>query len=190
MTRPTEPLPRLPEVGDFGVVPTYGDWKGRLIGWLIRYGTDSPVNHAFVYIGGGKIVEAQPGGARIVKASRYHKVAWSTGEIRLTDAQRTAIAATAQGFAARKVGYGWLDIVAIALAQRRTFGLVHALAPIEKQPWWVRRIQRLDRLICSQLVDLAYADAGVQLFDDGRIPGLVSPGDLWRLIGSPRLVTV
>jgi hypothetical protein len=183
------PLPVVPKLGDFGVVPTYPTGRDALLSWAIRYGTNAPVNHAFVYVGHGMIVEAQPGGARTVPADRYHTVAWSTGKIPLTDTQRSAIAAAAVGFADRHVGYGWLDIVAIALAQRRTFGLVHARAPLAEQPWWVQRIERMDRLICSQLVDLAYADAGVQLFDDGRIPGLVSPGDLWRLIGSPALVT-
>ena len=42
-------------------------------------------------------------------------------------------------------------------------------------------INNAKTLICSQLVDEAYGwGAGVQLFTDGRLPGLVSPGDLYR----------
>ena len=37
-------------------------------------------------------------------------------------------------------------------------------------------------MICSQLVDEAYKRAGVQLFDDNRLPGDVDPNDLWELI--------
>jgi hypothetical protein len=44
-------------------------------------------------------------------------------------------------------------------------------------------------LICSQLVDEAYLRAGVHLFDDGRLPGDVTPGDLWWLLQRDRRVT-
>jgi hypothetical protein len=37
-------------------------------------------------------------------------------------------------------------------------------------------------MICSQLVDEAYLRAGVHLFDDGRDPGDVTPGDLLYVI--------
>jgi hypothetical protein len=37
-------------------------------------------------------------------------------------------------------------------------------------------------MICSQLVDQCYQDAGVHLFADGRWPGDVTPADLYRLI--------
>jgi hypothetical protein len=36
-------------------------------------------------------------------------------------------------------------------------------------------------LICSQLVDRACELAGVHLFDDGRLSGQVTPGDLYTL---------
>jgi hypothetical protein len=44
------------------------------------------------------------------------------------------------------------------------------------------RIERADRLVCSQLVDKAYLLAGEHLFSDGRYPGEVTPGDLLDLI--------
>ncbi len=46
----------------------------------------------------------------------------------------------------------------------------------------MKRLCRKDRLICSQLVDEAYRLADIHLFNDGRLPQLVSPGDLLVLI--------
>src|SRR5690606_40928109 len=45
-----------------------------------------------------------------------------------------------------------------------------------------RRVSRSDKLICSQAVDDIYRTAGVHLFNDGRLPYDVTPGDLARLI--------
>lgn len=170
-----------PELGDFGVVATYGSWLDRLIGRLIRWDTESPVNHAFVYIGAGRIVEAQPGGAAIGLATEYDGIVWSTDTFLpiLSTAQRQRIVAAALKDVG--VGYSWLDIVAIAFAQRRWGHLVTG------REWWAKRISNMHRLICSQLVDECYLMAGVHLFTDGRYPGQVSPGDLDRLIhGRPR----
>lgn len=162
--------PAVPELGDFGVVRTEGIGSA-----LIRFGTDSPVNHAFVYVGDGQIVEAEPGGALLSPVNRHgDKVVWSTGAVTLATIERQRIACYARTLVGTP--YGWPDIVAIALAQRRLGELV------DSRTWWVRRIQTLDTLICSQLVDVAYNRAGVHLFDDGRLPGLVSPGDLLGVI--------
>lgn len=164
-----------PQPGDFGVTAT-----GGTAAKVIRWATNSPVNHAFIYVGGGYIIEADPAGAKVNHLDAYPHASYSTGAIALTDVQRLTIVDSAHDMIGTP--YGWLDIAAIGLAQRRTFGLVHAHAPINDQPWWVRRIESLDTLICSQLVDLAYEHAGVHLFADGRIPGLVSPGDLYGLL--------
>jgi cell wall-associated NlpC family hydrolase len=161
-----------PQIGDYGVVATYGNWHNRLAGWAIRFGTDSKVNHAFVYVGGGQIVEAAPGGARINDVDAYDNITWSHSQPWAIT--RHHIAHAARGMVGTP--YGWLDIFAIALAQGRTGRLVN------DRTWWVKRVQRTDRLICSQLVDLAYQQSGIHLFNDGRLPGLVSPGDLAQLI--------
>lgn len=167
-----------PELGDFAVVATGGREAA-----LIRWGTDSPVNHAVLYVGDGMLIEAQPGGARLVPVSHYGKrLIWSTGVIIPNEAQRAAIAKA--GRALEHTPYGWPDIAAIALAQRRLGAFV------DSRTWWVRRLARTDRLICSQLVDLAYLRGGVHLFADGRLPGLVSPGDLYRLIRDGRVAAV
>lgn len=170
-----------PIAGDFGLVPTYGNWRDKLAGALIRYGTDAPVNHAFIYIGDGQIMEAAPGGARVNSADAYGDVVtWSTGHFDLTYGQRDAIVAAAEKMA--DTPYGWADIVAITLAQRRAGALISATNP----PWWVRRMTEGRTAICSQLVDDCYNDAGVHLFTDHRPAGMVSPGDLYRLLMDAR----
>jgi cell wall-associated NlpC family hydrolase len=157
-----------PALGAFGVTRTDG-WAA----WVIRAVTRSTCNHAFVYVGNGNIVEAQPKGATLSPARIYPHAIWST--MPLTDVQRECIAAEAL----KLVGtpYSWVDDACIGLAD--LFGW-HVPEPVR------HRLNRRDRLMCSALVDQAYRDAGVHLFPDGRIPGDVSPGDLEHLIeGEP-----
>jgi hypothetical protein len=155
----------MPELGAFGVVRTNG-----LAAWLIRFGTHSKVNHAFIYVGDGRIIEAQPGGAIESDASKYPDAIWSN--LYLPDVKRVEIAAWAK----QQIGvpYGWPDIAALSLA---CLGI--------KPGFIARRIERMDRLICSQLADKAYMLSDVHLFQDGRLPGQVTPGDLLHLIQTP-----
>jgi cell wall-associated NlpC family hydrolase len=144
----------------------------RTGGWAaagIRLVTGSTVNHAGVYVGNGLIVEAEPNGAVLSHSRNYPDAIWS--RLDLTPKQRDAIAAAARA----KVGtpYSWTDCAAIGLAKI----LGHALPPFVRS-----RLSRPDRLMCSQLTDLCYHEAGVDLFADGRLPGDVSPGDLYDLI--------
>lgn len=153
----------MPNIGDFGLVRTNG-WMA----WAIRFGTHSTVNHAFIYVGNGKIIEAEPGGARISDVSKYSNIIWSTGLV--TD---PTVGARIARWAEAQVGvpYGWLDIAALTLdAAGIRFAVVD------------HRIERMDRLICSQLVDKAYRLAGVHLFKDGRLSGEVTPGDLLTVL--------
>jgi cell wall-associated NlpC family hydrolase len=96
----------------------------------------------------------------------------------LTTQQRHAIATAARSLVGTP--YSWVDDVCIGLAD--LFGW-HVPEPVRK------RLNRRDRLQCSQLVDRAYAKAGVQLFH-GRVAGDVSPQDLLALIVSQRDSTV
>jgi len=154
----------VPEVGEFGVVRTDG-WAG--LG--IRLVTRSTVNHAFVCVGDGLIVEAQPAGARLAQASLYPGALWSGPG--LTAGRGEAIAAAARALVGTP--YSWVDCAAIGLTD--LFGW-HVPETVR------RRLNRRDRLMCSQLCDEAYRRAGVQLFADGRIPGDCSPADLLALI--------
>lgn len=150
--------------GDIGVVRTHG-----LAAWFIRFGTHSPVNHAFVYVGRGLIVEAKPDGAVLGHLSEYRDVTWLS--LDLPDATRVKVVTAALSLRGRE--YGWLDIVALALD---CYGF--------RSRWIFERVERTDRLICSQLCDLAYRMAGVELFHDGRLPCEVTPGDLYDLARS------
>jgi cell wall-associated NlpC family hydrolase len=181
----------MPPVGSFFVSSTgFGaNLSAKLLSRLVQWGTDSVVNHAGIYVGEvngvHSVVEAQPGGARYAPVEQYldENTFWDWSYLQDLG-QGDDIA-----FAAEKmvgVPYGYLDIIAIAIAQprfERMFGdAIDSLHPWEKQPWWVKRLCRKDRLICSQLVDEAYRLGGIHLFNDGRLPQLVSPGDLHRLI--------
>ena len=158
-----------PALGAYGVVRTNG-WAADAIQWI----TDSRWNHAVLYVGDGQIVQASPSGAALAPWDSYGvNVVWSERHIQ---GHGQAIATYGRTLVGRP--YGFPDIVAIGLAQERLGSRVDVRKALKDQPWWVRRIERTDRLICSQLVDLAYEMGGVKLFDDGRIPGLVSPGDL------------
>lgn len=149
-----------PEPGQYGVVRTTG-WAPL----LIRVVTRSKYNHAFIYVGGDTVVEARPSGAGYAALSSFDIVLWQTTA--LTQGQRDDIVAEAH----RLVGtpYSWVDCAAIGLA--KIFGW-HLPEVVRK------RLNRKDRLMCSQLVDTCDLRAGVHLFLDGRIPGDVSPGDL------------
>jgi hypothetical protein len=168
----SQPRSDGPLPGDFAVIRIAGD-----VGRLIRVGQwlngDGYANyeHAFIHVGGGQLVEAQPGGARLAELTEYAsgRPLWSTGRIALTGAQREALVAAAH----RCIGvpYSFLDYGSLALAR------VRLRLPVVK-----RYVADTHHMICSQLVDQCYQDAGVHLFQDGRIPGDVTPGDLHRLI--------
>lgn len=155
-----------PRPGDFGVTRTSGFGS-----WVIRVVTRSKYNHAFIVIDAEHLIEGEPGGARPNKLTAYPHAAYSS--INLTDAQRNQIVAWAKAHIGTP--YSWLDDLEIGLVD--LFGWA---------PKWMRkRLSSTRTLMCSQLVDAAYAAAGVQLFSDGRPAGGVSPGDLARLIDAP-----
>ncbi|PBC78896.1 hypothetical protein BX265_3687 [Streptomyces sp. TLI_235] len=173
MSATPPPSSRFP--GDFAVVRMDGR-VGRLIRigqWLNGDGF-ADYEHAFVYLGGGQLVEAQPGGAELRPLSVYdgRPALWSTGRYALTDAQRAAIVAAARGYIG--VPYSAADYVALA-AHR--FHL--PVGPLIKG-----YVASSRHMICSQLVDQCYLDVGVHLFSDGRWPGYVTPADLAGLLRS------
>jgi cell wall-associated NlpC family hydrolase len=161
-----------PSPGDFGVVHMGGD-AGKLIRFAQYLNGDgfADYEHAFVYVGNGQIVEAEPGGAKLVSI-HYDNVLWSTGWYDLTDPQRVLIC----GAAKRYVGtpYSAADYYAL-VAKRLNMGpLIPGLRDY---------VASSGHMICSQLVDRCYQDGGKQLFKDGRWNGYVTPGALAGLIG-------
>lgn len=148
--------------GSYGVVATTG-WKARAIQW----GTGSWANHAYIPVSDTHCVEAQPGGARLTPLSDYDgcRTAYNDAQP-LSDAQRAVIVAAA--LACLGTPYGWWDIVAQAWACSRI--------PTPAFVW--HRVERQDRLICSQLVARCYARAGVPLTRDGQLSCEVTPAQL------------
>jgi cell wall-associated NlpC family hydrolase len=163
-----------PQVGDFFVVATHHrGLKNKIAENLIRWGTESPVNHAGVYIGGNTIVEAA-NKVQVSPIDAYPTAIWSTGHILLSDQRRAGIKAAAISYIGE--GYNWLDIAAIAMCQKRL-----PLYSPHEHGWALRRLSNDGHLICSQLVSAAYTQAGVILCPD-QLAGLVSPGDLYSVI--------
>ena len=120
--------------------------------------------HAFVFVGNGQIVEAEPGGARIAELTEYsdRTIAW----LHCPPECRQAVAAAARSL--EGTPYSFVDYLAIG---------AHRLhLPI---PWLRRYVASSKHLICSQLADRAAQMGGWHLFSDGRWDGYVDPAAIW-----------
>lgn len=166
----TTPLP-----GDFALTKIGGITGKFVAAGQALIGDAAPVQHAFVYVGDGQVVQAMPGGAELIQLEDASPVVqWSTGHFELDDQTRFNIAMEARSLVGTP--YSYLDYASLALAHFRV------------RPAWVTGyIASTGHLICSQLVDEVYLRAGVHLFDDGRLPGDVTPGDLWKLLNPKRV---
>lgn len=167
MIKVTDPRP-----GDIGLTQISG-YAGKLIefGEWLNGGHFDQYQHAFIVLDGDRLIEAEPGGARMGLLSEY------AGRDNLflrpegfTPAQGDVVAAAAKRYLG--VGYSFADYVAIALHR------FHVPAPGLQ-----RYIASTHHMICSALVDASYQDAGYQLFDDQRWSGDVTPADLAGLVG-------
>lgn len=156
-----------PQPGDIGLTQVHGRVGiGIRVGqWLNGQGF-ADFEHAFVFIGGDGIIEAEPGGAVQSSLSRYDpaRVAW----LRCPAQHRLAVALAATKY--KGVPYSFLDYGAVA-AHR-----LHLPVPLLR-----RYIGDSQHMICSQLADQAAMDGGWHLFGDGRWPGYVTPAALWQL---------
>ena len=154
-----------PQPGDYGVQRTRG-----FAALAIKVATRSKFSHAFVVDYDGNVIEATPKGVKRNPLGVARDAIYSTDVIdQSADERRQTIANAA---ALIDTLYGWLDILSIGLLQ---YGI---------KPKIVRdRVARLDRLICSQLCDLACLRAGVHLFNDDRLAQDVTPGDMAKRIG-------
>jgi hypothetical protein len=138
------------------------------IGQFLNGDGFSQYEHAFVYIGDGRIVEAEPGpaGAALGYLGEYDpdKVAWLECPARFGPAVADA--------ARQMIGtpYSFLDYGALFLHR------LHIPAPGLRD-----YIQASGHRICSQLADRAANLGGWHLFSDDRWEGYVTPGALSRL---------
>lgn len=162
----------MPLIGDFAVVDT----GSRMTRWIklgetLYSGGFSDFDHAVIasqILPGGTlmIVEAQPGGAVEVPwhyQGRPHL--WSTGKVPYSSDAGEA----SRGYIGTP--YSFLDYAAMAAH--------HFRLPV---PGLQAYIASTGHEICSALVDKCYQDAGIQLFDDQRWNGYVTPMDLARLV--------
>jgi uncharacterized protein YycO len=153
----------MPSMGDYGVVKTNG-WMGM----LIRVGTLSRWNHAFIYIGDGKIVEANPKGVAISNVSKYKDIAWNQHE-QLTEAQRQKIVKRAKQMVGEPYGFGAILVIAFKILGLKVISKLRKFAENEKS------------VICSQLVAMCYSYAKIKVSDKPH--AFTTPGDLaFRLI--------
>lgn len=170
-----------PRPGDFCCVPISGPvGVGVTIGQWLDGDRFQFYDHTEIYVGRadaagphGYTVSTYPSGqgkkALPCQPAVLPGSLWSSGLIDLTGTQRAGI--TEWALAHQDVGYGFLDYGALIL-----HGL-HVPAPGLRE-----YIDSTRRMICSQYVDAAYAANSMRLFDDGRWPGYVKPGDLAKLL--------
>ena len=147
-----------PRMGDYGVVKTNG-WAAR----FIQVGTMSRWNHAFIYIGNGQIVEANPTGVAISPVSKYPKIAWNQHE-ELTDAQRAKIVKKATSFVGDSYGFGAIAIIALKILGLKII------------PTLRKAVEDENSVICSQLVAWSYSVARKKVSDKPHV--FTTPGDL------------
>lgn len=163
-----------PVPGDFAVIPVAGP-TGFLIslGEWLNGSAFGDYDHAEIFVGMadsaaplGYTMGAYPGGARLKPLPAYERDwLWSTGHIELTPDERSRVVYTA--LTCKGIPYSAADYFAL-VAHR-----FHIPVP-ELQEY----IASTHSMICSQLVDYCYLNAGVHLFSDGRWPGYVTPADL------------
>jgi hypothetical protein len=153
-----------PQPGDYGCTPL-NDADGPLIrlGQFLNGNGFRNYEHAFVWTGPDTIVEAEPGGA-VEVPFHYDLGSCVISATPLTGTQRTAIVAAARSYIGTP--YSFADYAALA-AHR-----LHIPAPGLRD-----YVADTGHMICSQLTDRAFCDAGVHLFS-GIWQGYVTPAML------------
>ena len=152
----------IPEPGDILAIHTT-QFFSRLIQaaqWLKwRKEGEWKYNHTAIYIGDGKVVEANPWGVSIDDLSQYSENNYLVLSI---TGDRNAAVEKAKSLIGTP--YGWVDIIAFIF-------LIGGA-----DPKWVDNImRRLSTLVCSQVAALAMQAAGDNTFED---PYLVVPAQI------------
>jgi uncharacterized protein YycO len=162
------PIPDTPFAGDFGlsIMPGFAGFLVRIGQAVI--GDTTKYTHAWLVIDDyGTVVEAYPGGARLTHVDVYRgQDVYYHRSYYLTDRQRDQIRFIGRHFVGTP--YSFLDYAYLSLAFFKI-----------KPAWLKRRVADTGHMICSQLVDEALRRAGHHIFNDGRIPQDITPGDLF-----------
>jgi hypothetical protein len=154
--------------GQFGL----GKIPGRVGRWIwigqLINGDLCPFAHAYGWVDDTHAVEAMPGGAVITERWRGQPEAKAPfSHFDLPPENVAAVAAAWRDLVGTP--YSFLDYGSLALARLRI------------RPERVKRyVADTGHMICSQLMDEGFRRGGVHLFDDGRIPGDVTPGALYK----------
>lgn len=141
--------------GMVGVIPNIGQ---ALLNDACRY------SHVYIHIGGGMVLEAMPGGARIVPGA-HRPGPWF--RLPLSNAQRIQV--PHYGETLEGLPYSFMNYPALIWHEYEWVG--HKMLR--------SYISHSKRMICSQLVDHLLCQAGYHVFNDGRWPQDVTPGDLY-----------
>lgn len=176
-----------PQPGDIVLLRISG-LVGGLV-WLLQAlnGDLSKWTHAGVMLPDDQIFEAQPGGAVISPWAKYEGREFDIVQYQqvpanprgfphsgdrepliLTHTQRERIVNTAYLYEGSP--YNWSTYLYLAAFR---VGI--------RPEWLKRRVQRPDKFICSQAADGIYTESIIHLFNDGRFPCDIAPGDLGRL---------
>lgn len=181
------------EPGDFAVCPIAGpggfaigtaEGLAAVVAKQLTFPGFTRWQHAKVYVGGGKILQAEPGGSVIITQPVQPGDYWSTGIIALPAHARTAAEEIAPRWTG--VGYSALDYAAL-------LGHHAHLPDVAVWPGQHGRVSLQQFIaagghqICSQLVDSFLLACGVHLFADGRWAGFVMPYDLGRVIAAGKI---
>jgi hypothetical protein len=159
-------------------------------------GIPSRWTHAGIIGSEGRTYEAGPGGVYIGRVtnlkSKPHIVsdAIIRGHMNEADLLDRSVAhkleqelrcdAADQAHAHLGIGYSFLDYLALALlhAEKLLTGRPTGQSRWRSTAWVRRRVQNSGHLICSAFVDHWASHIGFEFFDDGRLPGDVTPADL------------
>lgn len=157
--------------GQVGMLIRFGQWLVTKLDHVRLKTPDeawADFQHAFVYLGDGKLIEAEPGGARIVDLAEYDgwDIYWCSNIAREHVADLGQVAKLAPSF--EGTPYSFLDYFAIATRA------LHIPVPGLR-----KFIASTKHEICSALAALIYAESGAALYSTWT--GYVTPLDLMIL---------
>lgn len=137
--------------------------------------------HAYMVIKDGEfpnrlqVVEAMPRGARLAALDGRFAPGYGYVRLPLTEPQRDAVSVLALDLVGTR--YSFMDYVALAAWE---YEWLRPLGGAVLR----RYVKSSERMICSQLVDFVLCEADFHLFNDGRLPQDVTPGQLWWQSGA------
>ena len=126
------------------------------------------VRHCGIVTPNGRLVQAMPGGVEEIELTAKH---WTSQYVYIRPRYWTG-----QGFDIAEIAHSYIGTP----YDFATYGAI----PAYRRGLRTERIKRIisdtDTMMCSRLVDASLADAGFHLFDDGRLPGNVTPSEAFR----------